>query len=55
MLDINSMPLDVDLLPKDLRDYAILLAQDGLIDDWHEVFDALNDCDIQTAENERLL
>jgi len=54
MLDFNSMPPEVDLLPKDLRDYAILLAQDGLIDDWCEVFDALNDCAIQLDEDERL-
>jgi len=44
MLDINNMPLDIDLLPKKHRDYALMLAQDGLISEWSEVFDALNEC-----------
>lgn len=37
MLNIKDMPIDVDLLPKEARDFAIVLAQDGLIDDWSEV------------------
>ena len=54
MLDIKNMPVDVDLLPKKYRDFAIVLAQDGLIDDWSEVFDALNECDMWRDELERL-
>ena len=54
MLDIKNMPVDVDLLPKKARDFAIVLAQDGLIDDWSEVFDALNECDMWRDELERL-
>ena len=44
MLNIKDMPIDVDLLPKEARDFAIVLAQDGLIDDWSEVFDAPSTC-----------
>jgi len=54
MLDINNMPPDIDLLPQNHRAFAITLAQDGLIDEWSEVFDALNECVIQTDENERM-
>jgi len=51
-LNINDMPIEVDELPKKYRDYAILLANDGLIDEWVEVFDAINECDLQTEEEE---
>jgi hypothetical protein len=54
MLNIKDMPIDVDLLPKEARDFAIVLAQDGLIDDWSEVFDALTECDMWRDELERL-
>jgi len=55
MLNIKDMPIDVDLLPKEARDFAIVLAQDGLIDEWSEVFDALRECNIQIDEQERLI
>jgi hypothetical protein len=53
-LNINDMPSEVNELPKKYRDYAILLANDGLIDEWVEVFDAINECDLQTHEEEYL-
>jgi len=52
---IEDMPIEVLELPKKYRDYAILLATDGLIDEWVEVFDAINECDLQTQEEELML
>jgi hypothetical protein len=44
MLNINDMPQEIELLPENHRNFAITLAQDGLINDWSEVFEALNEC-----------
>ena len=53
-LDIKDIPWEVDQLPKKQRDFALILTRDGLIEEWPEVFEALDECDLQTAEDERM-
>ena len=38
------MPEAIKALPKVEKDFVIMLAQDGLLEDWNEGFDALNEC-----------
>jgi len=44
MLKIKDMPEAIKALPKVEKDFVIMLAQDGLLEDWNEAFDALNEC-----------
>ena len=44
MLDIKDMPDAIKALPKSEKDFVIMLARDGLLEDWNEGFDALNEC-----------
>ncbi len=44
MLNIKDMPEAIKALPRAQKNFVIMLAQDGLLEDWNEGFDALNEC-----------